>query len=240
MLYFLVDLIKTMLTSGNLCEENDMTDTTNENVENVATVEDKDSIIADLQKQIEAISNKNKELLNEKKQVSNKAKELEALREQEKMEKAKRDGDFEQLLKSSEQQRMALEGKLSELHNNITKEKLQAESLKIASDLADGANAKILARFIQERITMVDGEIRVLDANGELSVAPLDQLKQEFKASDDYKSLLRAVKSSGGNAQGGTHGSANSKVVNRAAFEKMSPNDKMSFIKNGGSVSDSA
>lgn len=216
-----------------------MIDTVNESVENnESSANDKDSIITDLQKQLEAISNKNKELLNEKKQVSNKARELEAAREQEKLEKAKRDGDFEQLLKSSEKQRSELEAKLSEMTGNITKEKLQAESLKIASDLADGANAKILARFIQERITYVDGEIKVLDQHGGLTVSPLEHLKEEFKTSDDFKSLLRGIKSSGGNAVGGTSGAANSKKVTRDSFEKMNQDDRMSFIKNGGSVVD--
>lgn len=210
-----------------------MTDVNSVNKENVVENQEdtRDSIIADLKRQIEAVNAKNKELLSEKKSVAARAKEAE-------YEKAKRDGDYEQLLKSSESHRSQLEQELGSLKTQISNEKLHAQAYSIASELADGHNVKLLSKFIQERLSYVDGEIKVLDKSGHLTVSSLDALKAEFKGSDDYKSLLRGSKASGGNSTGNTSSSAKSgaKVITRAEFDKMNSGSQMAHIKSGGIV----
>lgn len=212
----------------------------NNNSEPAETV-DKDAIIADLQAQFEAVKRKSDELLGEAKQAKIKAREAAEAREQAKLEKAKKDGDFEQLLKSSENERSALKLELEQLKGNISKEKITSHAMKVATELADGANAELLSEFIAKRIKYVDNDIKVLDSTGQLTVSTLEELKNEFQGNEKFKALIRGSKSSGGGAPGSNASSASDKantVITRQQFDVMSQKDRASFFKEGGKVTD--
>lgn len=191
---------------------------------------DKDSIIEDLKKQHEAMKAKMEELLAETKASKQKARDEARAKEQAKLEKAKKDGDYEQLLKSSEKERETLRQQLEQLTNKVSAERLKSESMRIATDLADGPNAEILSEFIQRRLKYTDDGIKVIDSNGELTVSSIDALKSEFANSDKYKSLLRGNKSSGGSAQGGGNGVPATKQVDRKTFDSWDQAKRMDFI----------
>lgn len=221
-----------------------MTDNTDEN--NEVSIEqqlaDKDAKFLDLQSQFDAIKNKSDELLSETKRAKQKARDAADAREQSKLEKAKKDGDFEQLLKSSEGERLALTEQLNSLKNNISSEKIKTHSMKMASDLADGSNAELLSEFISKRIKYTDDGIKVLDSHGALTVSSLDDLKNEFTSDAKYKSLLRGTKSTGGGASGtkSSGASGNSvKTIDRATFDTMTHMDRAAFFKDGGKIVDS-
>jgi chromosome segregation ATPase len=201
--------------------------------------DDKDSIIKDLQKQVEALRGKSNELLAETKQAKQRAREESEAKEKARMEKAKRDGDFEQLLKSSESKNKTLAEQLQNLQQRVSSEKIKNESLKIASDLADGSNAELLSEFINKRLRYTEDGIKVLDQNGDLTVSSIDDLKAEFAKSEKFKSLLRGVKSSGGSAQGAGRSATNTnKEIDRKSFDGMDHVQRMSYIKQGGKVVD--
>jgi len=154
-------------------------------------------------------------------------------------EKAKKDGDFEQLHKSSEQKRNELQSELEQLRGNIANEKRNNTAMKLASELADGANAEILSEFVSRRIKYTDDGIKVLDDNGQLTVSSLDDLKADFANNQRYASLLKGNQSSGGGATGGKNsGGATDKVLTRAEFDKLSPIKRMDFVKSSGNVID--
>ena len=73
----------------------------------------RDAIIADLQAQFSAVKGKSDELLSEAKMAKQKARDAAESRERAKLDKARQEGDFEQLLKSSESERNNLNEQLA-------------------------------------------------------------------------------------------------------------------------------
>lgn len=203
-----------------------------------STIHDKDFIIEDLKKQLDSLRGKTEELLGETKKAKAKAREEMEAKERAKLEKAKKEGDFEQLLKSSENERTSLSKRLEELQGKVSSEKLRTESLRLAGELADGANAELLSEFVIKRLKYTDDGIRVLDANGDLTVSSAEDLKKEFQNSEKFKALLRGNKASGGSAQGSGNSVASSQGIDRTAFDKMHPVKQMEYIKKGGKVID--
>ena len=206
-------------------------------------LEQRDAIIADLQAQFSAVKGKSDELLSEAKMAKQKARDAAESRERAKLDKARQEGDFEQLLKSSESERNNLNEQLNSLRTNISTEKVRSQAMQIAAELADGANAELLSEFVQKRIKYTDdGTIKVLDQNGDLTVSSLEDLKNEFTNNERYKALIRGTKSSGGGAPGSTASSASNtskvKTIDRATFDTMSHPDRAAFFKDGGKMVD--
>lgn len=190
----------------------------------------------DMRSQLEAVNAKKNELLDEKKKVAAKAREEAEARERAELEKAKKNGDYEQLLKSSEKERETLSNQLNELRGKISSEKVLNESMKIASELADGANAELLAEFVTKRLKYTDEGIKVLDSSGDLTVSSIADLKNEIASSGRYDALLRGSKSSGGGASGGGNGSAGSLKITEEQWNNMSSSQQRDFALKGGSV----
>lgn len=193
---------------------------------------DKDSIIEDLKKQHEAMQAKMNELLAETKASKQKARDEAQAKEQARLEKAKKEGDYEQLLKSAEKERETLKQQLDQLTSKVSTERVKSESMRIAAELADGSNAEILSEFIQRRLKYTDDGLKVTDANGDLTVSNIEALKTEFANSDKYKSLLRGSKASGGSAQGGGNGVPAAKTVDRKTFDSWDQAKRMDFSVN--------
>jgi len=198
-------------------------------------IETKSAMIADLQKQFEAVKSKNEELLNETKIAKQKAREEAEAKQKAEMERARKNGDFEQLLKSSEQERQTLAERLHSLESRISSEKTRSESMRLAAELADGSNAEILSEFISRRLKYTDEGFKVLNEQGELTVSTLDVLKKEFEESPKFKSLIRGSKASGGGATG-SGSSAAIKEMSQAEFQKMPSTQQMEFLKKGGQI----
>lgn len=215
-------------TDMNASQDNQVTD--------APQATDVDTIKA-LQAEVEALRKHTSELLAETKSAKQKARDEAHAKEQAKLEKAKKEGDYEQLLKSSEQQRAELKNQLEQLQHNISSEKVQTHAMKLATELADGPNAKILAKFIGERLKYTDEGMKVLDSAGNLTVLGDDYLMQEFSSSD-FKSLLRGSKSSGGDAKGSGDVKGSIKVMSISTFNTMSPKQQSEFMLNGGTLED--
>lgn len=178
------------------------------------------------------------ELLGETKTAKRKAKEETLRAEGLVRDKAVKEGDFEQLLKSSEEKNRFLSEELSKIEDARVSEKTKNAALKIASSLADGHNAELLSEFVSRRIKYSDGEIRVLDEKGNLTVSSLDDLKADFLSSDKFRSLVRGNKSSGGGAAGSGGGAPGVKSISRPAFEKKDAQQKADLMKEGGTLFD--
>ncbi len=196
------------------------------------------SQLADITAQFQAVKSKNEELLNEAKAAKNKAREAAEEAERRKLEKAAKEGDYKQLLESSEKERTALSERLNELTGRISSEKTRNEAMRIAAELADGPNAEILSEFVARRIKYTEEGVKVLDASGNLTVSTLDQLKQEFSSNEKFKSLLRGNKASGGGATGSTGSAGAEKTITRERFDSLSAKQKMDAVKSGTKVID--
>lgn len=199
----------------------------------------KDSVVTDLQGQLDALKSKTNELLGETKAAKQKAKDESAAAQLAQLDKAKKNGDFEQMLKSSEEARTNLSTQLEQLQGKVSSEKTKNAAMKIASMMADGSNADILSDYIGKRLKYTDDGVKVLDAAGNLTVSSLEDLKAEFESGDKYKSLLRGNKSSGGSATGSGSSASGMTELTRADFDKLNSVQKMEFIRvKGGKVID--
>lgn len=219
--------------------QNEANDTQNEaNDNSEAKMSPEQETIKNLEGQVESMRNKMQELLSEAKTAKQKAREEAEAKERAKLERARKEGDFEKLLKSSEAEREKLAKTLADLQNGIKQEKINNHSMKIAAELADGSNAEILSEFISRRLQMTEDGLKVLDQSGNLTVSSIDDLKNEFQNDAKFKALVRGTKASGGGSQGSGDSVAPSKTITREAFDAMNANKRMDFIKQGGKVTD--
>ncbi|MBS4081891.1 hypothetical protein, partial [Pseudomonas rustica] len=157
---------------------------------------------------LEGLRNQVQTLLTEKKEEKRKrdAAEAEQRRLQEESQRA--NGEYEQLYTSSQQALEQERTRLAELTANIERRDLTSAASKVSTGIADGENAEILAEFVQRRLKIVEGQVKVTDASGNLTIATLDDLAKEFQQAPRYASLVRGTQANGGGAAGGKGGGA--------------------------------
>jgi len=190
----------------------------------------------ELADQFDAIKNKNDELLTETKSAKEAKRKAEADAIAEKDRMAKESGDFESLYKSSSEKLQMTESTLSQLQGRIETEQKGNAAMKIAADLAEGSNIDLLSTFINTRLSFQEGNLKVTDGNGNLTISSLDDLKAEFKNDPKFASLLKGNQSSGGGATGGNNSGSAAKTKSRAEFTALNPADQMKHVKSGGTV----
>lgn len=189
--------------------------------------------------QNESMQGKMDELLGETKRAKTAKRETEEAARLLASEKAKKDGDFEQLYNSSQEQSAAFKNELDGLRNSVASERQSGAAMKLATELADGVNAELLSTFIAPRLKYTDEGIKILDGNGQLTVSTIEDLKTDFQNNARFASLLKGNQSSGGGAAGGGKSSgAAAKTLTRAEFDGLAPMKKMEFVKGGGKTID--
>ncbi|MDF2489441.1 MAG: hypothetical protein K0S77_2063 [Pseudomonas sp.] len=151
---------------------------------------------------LEGLKRQNQTLLDEAKEAKRQAREAKDQLTQKELDAAKARGDYESLYTSSEQTLAAERQKLADLQASIESRDLGSAASKIATGIADGPNAEILAEFIGRRLRVVDGQVRVTDAGGNLTVSSLEDLGKEFQKEPRFASLVRGSQAGGGGAAG--------------------------------------
>jgi alanyl-tRNA synthetase len=185
-----------------------------------------------------AMKAKMDELLTEAKKAKSAKREIEEQSQVERERIAREKGDFEQLHRSSEERYQATVKELESMRASVANEKRTNAAMKVATELAEGANAELLSEFISRRLKYHDDGVKVTDSSGDLTVSTLDDLKAEFKNDARYSALLKGNQSSGGGASGGSNSGGAAKVKSRAEFEALDPASRMSFVKSGGKLTD--
>jgi hypothetical protein len=166
------------------------------------------------QEDVSGLKAKVDELLGEKKLAEKKAREAEEAARLEREEAARKSGNVEELERSwsekynrreaelngmLEQERGTLSGQIRDLTVGRT-------ATDIASALAVQGSAKALLPHIERRLSVEqrDGKpvVVVLDQQGKLSAATLDELKAEFANDTAFAPLIAGSKASGGGANG--------------------------------------
>lgn len=144
-------------------------------------------------------------LIGEKRQRDEAAKQAQAERERIEQEALKKNGDFEALEKSYQEKLQAEIDRNNELVKQRDSSSVEQTSQSLAGQLADTPhNQRLLQRFIKDRLSVVDGQVKVVDEQGQLSAHTIDDLANEFRTSGMYDSLLTGTRGSGtgGNGQG--------------------------------------
>lgn len=203
-----------------------------------AVAKELEAKVNDLAAQREAMLNKNNELLAEVKKDREAKREAEENARKAAEAKALKEGDYEQLLKSSEQHRADLEKQLNNIKSQVSQKEINSQALKIATELADGANAEILSEFIARRLKYTEDGLKVTDADGNLTVSNIQDLASEFSTNGKYASLLRGNQSTGGGAAGSGSRAPNKNTVTSEQFAAMSNAEKSQFALNKGKIED--
>lgn len=94
----------------------------------------------------------------------------------------------------------------------------------MAAELSDAP--ELLGDIIRKRLTVKDGQTRVLDANGELSATTLEELREEFKGNKKYAAIIRGSQANGGGSNGGGSGGSPTK-----AFKDMSEKERTELAR---------
>lgn len=166
------------------------------------------------------------ELLGEKKAAEKARKDAEEQARLEREEAARKSGDVEELEKSWSEKYNRREAELNgmleqergTLSTQIRDLTVGRTATDIASALAIPGSAKALLPHIERRLSVEqrDGKpvVVVLDQQGKLSAATLDELKAEFANDTAFAPLIAGSKASGGGAAGagGGGGAAKGKI----------------------------
>jgi hypothetical protein len=198
----------------------------------------KAKVAEELESQTKGLKAKNDELLAEKKAIQRAKEESDAKTRAEAEELAKKQNNFQQLYESQKEEADGLRSKIEEMNKLAVRQTVQSQASKFAVSLTKDVNkAKLLEEKISQRLTILEGEVRVTDGNGQLTVSTIDDLVSSIKT--EYPFLVDGIQATGGGAtraQGGA--GAGIKEVSRVDFDAMKQGDRAKFIRDGGKVFD--
>ena len=161
-----------------------------------------------LQDEVEKLRKHSETLLAEKKAEQQKQREAQAEKDALAQEQARKKGDFDTLEKQYQDKIAKLEAEIVERDKQRDSDLVKSEALKLASSLSDNEhNQEILQMLIEKRLTAENGQIKVTDGTGNLTIASIADLKNEISTSGKFDSLIIGTKASGVGATGqGTQG----------------------------------
>ena len=161
-----------------------------------------------LQAEVEKLRKHSETLLAEKKAETEKRKAEQAEKDALAQEQARKKGDFEALEKQYQDKIAKLEAEIVERDKQRNADLVKSEALKLASSLSDNEhNQAILQMLIEKRLTAENGQVKVVDDSGNLTISTIADLKHEISTSGKYDALITATKASGTGATGqGTQG----------------------------------
>lgn len=140
------------------------------------------------------------ELLAEKKAEQERRRAAEEQAQREADERARAEGNYQQLFESSQAELDRERNSLAELRRTVEQRDINLAATRVASAIADGPNAEILAEFISRRLKVAEGQVRITDESGNLTVSTIADLQKEFETSPRYASLVRGSQAGGGGA----------------------------------------
>lgn len=178
------------------------------------------------QEDMKKILAKKEELLQETKKAKKDREEHASAAAKAEQEKALKDGEYEKLWKSAEEQAKQHEERYKSLLHETKNEKIQTNAMKIAIELADGnaQSAKLLAKFVGESLGQLAGE------HGQLDDSVIQAVKKEFQSNQDYAPLISGSKASGGGAPGNSRAIKSTSEMTREDFSKLTPFEQGKFF----------
>jgi len=191
-----------------------------------------------IEEQVQGLKAKNEELLAEKRRAQQEKEKIDAEAKAERERIAAENGQFKELYESQKEEANQLRSTIEQMNQAVAQQKVQTEAQRLASSLTkDVARAKLLEKEIGQRLQLVDGEVKVVDESGQLTVSTLDDLSATIKQS--YPFLVDGSQAQGGGAarsQGGADVGA--REMSRDDFDQMNPQKKAEFMKSGGKLVD--
>jgi len=191
-----------------------------------------------LEEETRGLKSKVDELLGEKKRVQQEREEAREQARLEAEEKAKAENNYKQLFESRSEENNQLRAQIDKMNAEAQQQKINEQAVKLAAQLTkDTGRAQLLQKEFSQRLSLVDGELRVTDPSGQLTVSSLDDLVNSIKT--DYPFLVDGIQASGGGAvkaQGGAE--ARGKEMSRSDWEALPLVKRQQFFKDGGKLYD--
>ncbi len=206
-----------------------------DDVKNTLSEKVNQAIKEKLDNETKGLKSKVDELLGEKKRAQQEREQAQAEAKAQAESKAKAENDYKQLFEAQKSEADTLRGTIEKMNADITRSRISGEAGKIASGLTkDTGRAELLQQQISQRLTIVDGELRVTDQSGALTVSTLEDLTGSIKT--NYPFLVDGSQSSGGSATRSQSSAERSKIISRDDFNGMSQGQRAQYIKSGGKI----
>lgn len=190
---------------------------------------------------LRAKEHEKKERMKAEKERNEALDELKTLREEIEAAKEKpgKKKEVEELEESYKKKLAKTEKDLTDKFNAVNAEYdahlIDSETNRLATEISTAPT--LLAPHIKNRlkVEVVDGKrvVRVLDGEGKVSAATLDEYKKEISGQKEYAAVIIGSKAAGSGAAGakGGGGAGPVKTVSRAEVFKMSPAQRGEFFK---------
>ena len=187
---------------------------------------------ADWQSKIDVLTAENERWIAKHGEAEKHKKAAETKKDSAERERLLSEKNFEQLYESSQASNEKLTNDIAQMGLKAIAGQEKSTQDKFGERLTDHASSvRFLSRGASDRIKIIDGVVRVLDVNGNLSVATLDDLEIEYRKNSDYDRLIDGVDSSGGSASGSSSNGGAAKIYTRADFAALNPAQKMQVSK---------
>lgn len=172
----------------------------------------------------EELKNALKKERESSKEASKKLKELEAQQEEAQRKILEEQGKYKELSEREKKEKIEVQTKLEELTQKIALSKRDKLVNELASEMtSDSIEQKIIAKFALD-YTQIEGD----EAN----------FSKDLKEIQSELSTFVSNKAKGSNDTGGTKGDGETKTMARSEFTELAPDKQMSFIKDGGTLTE--
>ena len=193
-----------------------------EEVDYKAMATDLESKLAEAQQSIDNMASHQEKLLGETKA----AKEAKKVADEEKTDRAKANGEFEELLKTAEARNNELLSQIKDNNAKQVNQNINDLAQKMTNELkAVPESAEALRRLVL-------GDIKdKVDENGVMSETIYNSIMKDLNNNEAYSPLLIGNQSNGGGAAGAKSGALSSNTIKQADWDKYSASKKTSVAK---------
>jgi len=140
-------------------------------------------------------------------------------------QKAIKDGEYEKLWKTAQEEKQKLEQERENDRRSWRKDRIDTTAMRVATELAEGDNAELLSDFVSRHLD------KLADERGVLSADVLEAVTKEFATNSKYKALLRGSKAAGGGAPGNSSTTPLPKDLSN-----LSPVERMNAVRSGKQI----
>lgn len=186
-----------------------------------------------IEAEVSGLKNKNSELLGKLKEQQALAETLKAQQAQAAEESVPK--EYKEYVQSLEKTTETLRSELNDFKKQQEVAKMRERAVKLAASLTkDPRKGDLLQKEAMARLTLVEGEVKVLDDHGQVSAMTMDELEGSLRHNLDF--LVDGSQAQGGGAVRSEGEAQKPMEMSRDEFRSQSPAQKMDFIKSGGTI----
>ncbi len=190
----------------------------------LAEIETLRTTTTELNGRLEAVAKNNEALLAEKRSVSEQKTQIEENARKTATELAKKNNDYEGIIKAHEDEKNAALERLTVAERRIADKEVNAFAKDIAHEMAfDSDSANAIELLIKNRLQYDEDEVKILSTKGSVALS-LDEFKKEILSTPMFKYLLKQNQASGGRS---THATASGRSTTTNDNVKIPPAEKL-------------